>query len=154
MYQVSPEMSKVYGSILLSHRNKVLLVLGRNSGKWSFPKGHAYSDETPTECARRETYEETGLLPSLFCRKSLRLSKGTYFLYDIGTESVPRPRDTREIQEAKWIDVEDIPRYSCNVDVNSYYRNFSHRIVPRTQRTGAFLSSRKPAPVLPCNLLF
>ncbi len=144
-------MSKVYGCILLSSRNKVLLVFGRNSGKWSFPKGHAYSDETPVECARRETYEETGLLPSLFSRKSLRLSKGTYFLYDVATENVARPRDTREISCAKWIPVEEIPKYPCNVDVNSYYRNFSQRIMPRTQRTGAYLATR-PGPV--CSHMF
>jgi len=49
----------VYGTIIVSPDDKFLVVKGRQTGKWSFPKGHSYLEETELECALRETYEET-----------------------------------------------------------------------------------------------
>lgn len=115
-------MTRVYGCILRSPRNAVLLVRGRSSGKWSFPKGHAYTDEAPLDCAKRETYEETGLIPSNYTNNKVHLSKGTYFIYNYTTEVAAKPRDTNEVVAASWIPIEDIPRYNCNVDVNNFYR--------------------------------
>ena len=46
------------------HENKerkFLLVL-QNNGNWSFPKGHVDKDETFVETAKRELFEETGLV--------------------------------------------------------------------------------------------
>ena len=51
----------VYGTILVSPNNTVLLIKGRRTGKWSFPKGHSEQGETEIDCALRETYEETGI---------------------------------------------------------------------------------------------
>ena len=38
-----------------------LLVLGRQSNKWGFPKGHMEQNETEEQTALREVREETGI---------------------------------------------------------------------------------------------
>ena len=146
------KMARVYGCILRSPRNAVLLVRGRTSGKWSFPKGHAYTDEAPIQCARRETFEETGLMPSSFSNSRIHLSKGTYFLYNVTTESTAHPRDTNEVSAAQWIPIDDIPKYSCNVDVNTFYRRNNNTYYPKAQSNTAFPSRCHLPP--PCVMLF
>ncbi len=56
-----PRHQKVYGTICISNEGRVLLVRGRLSGKWSFPKGHMEPFESGNECALRELFEETGI---------------------------------------------------------------------------------------------
>jgi len=52
---------KVFGTICISENNRILLVRGAKTGKWSFPKGHLKMSEMGQECALRELREETGL---------------------------------------------------------------------------------------------
>ena len=40
---------------------EILLIRHKNGGHWAFPKGHVERDETETETALREIWEETGL---------------------------------------------------------------------------------------------
>jgi 8-oxo-dGTP pyrophosphatase MutT (NUDIX family) len=117
-------MTRVFGTILHNNYTHVLLVLGRTSGKWSFPKGHAYDSEAPLDCARRETYEETGIKVYPNEKSVIHLSKGTYFIYSINPDVKVRPIDTQEISRALWILIRDIPKYPCNVDVNNFYRTY------------------------------
>ncbi|NCC21069.1 MAG: NUDIX domain-containing protein [Alphaproteobacteria bacterium] len=52
------------GVIVVSGRGEILLGLRRNAhgeGTWAFPGGHLEAGESFSECARRETREETGL---------------------------------------------------------------------------------------------
>lgn len=57
-------VKKGIGVILCNDQGKVLLGyrIGRHGyGSWSFPGGHVEINETPEECAIRETKEETGI---------------------------------------------------------------------------------------------
>ena len=40
---------------------EILLIRHKNGGHWAFPKGHVENNETETETALREIWEETGL---------------------------------------------------------------------------------------------
>lgn len=140
-------MTRSFGCILLSARRTVLLVQGRSTGKWSFPKGHPYTNEYPHECALRETFEETGINLHHGFTTKLHLSKGTYFVYHITKEYTPSPQDTNEIMNAKWAAIDEIPSMSCNIDVNDYYRRYGNPSTPIKKKSQYPSSScRLPLP--------
>jgi 8-oxo-dGTP pyrophosphatase MutT (NUDIX family) len=116
-----PPGHKVYGSIIISPWNRILIVLGRKSNKWSFPKGHKKSGETYLECAIRETREETGVdLTGRVPVAYHKLSAGEYFFFEVDEETTPFVHDSREVIEAAWVSLERMARMSCNVDVNNF----------------------------------
>ena len=123
---------QVYGSILISDNQRILLIKGRNSGKWSFPKGHSRQGETELEAASRETYEETGIFPPLQFDKIIHLATGTYFVYSCN-ECTPVPLDTKEVVQAKWMDLQEIKTLSVNVDVNTFLRSHAMMLMRPTQ---------------------
>ena len=109
----------MYGAVCISSTNKVLLVKGRKTGKWSFPKGHKHRKETYIECALRELLEETGItLQGNTSISSTKLSVGEYYFFEV--EEVPlNPADTDEIVDARWMSLSEIRSSPCNVDVNN-----------------------------------
>jgi len=114
---------KVYGSICITPQNSILLVRGRKSGKWSFPKGHKNRAETYLGCALRETEEEAGI--DLTDRKPVayhKLSVGEYFFFEMEEEFTTTIKDPDEILEARWVPLNEIAELSCNVDVNNFLR--------------------------------
>jgi len=115
------DMNLVYGTILMTPDHKVLLVKGRHSGKWSFPKGHPNEGETGFDCARRETYEETGYTVSPFFNRIIHLQTGIYYLLN-SDEFAIKPIDTNEIADSAWIPVESMRNMSINVDVSTFLR--------------------------------
>lgn len=118
-----PPCHKVYGCICMSPSNKVLLVKGRATGKWSFPKGHKFRSESYLDCARRETREETGIdLGDLKPIAFHKLSFGEYYFFEVPEEVVPRPKDTEEVEAACWMGLQDIRKNKVNVDVNYFLR--------------------------------
>ena len=42
--------------------NREYLILRYQAGHWDFPKGHLEGSETATDAAKRETFEETGIM--------------------------------------------------------------------------------------------
>jgi len=135
---------QVYGSILISNNQRILLIKGRTSGKWSFPKGHSRQGETELEAASRETYEETGIFPPLQFDRILHLATGTYFVYSCD-EYNPVPLDTKEVVQAKWMDLNEIRSVSVNVDINTFLRAHAMYIMRPTQ--SKFTKFYKTAPV-------
>jgi 8-oxo-dGTP pyrophosphatase MutT (NUDIX family) len=111
---------KVYGCILINNFGEVLLVKGRLSKKWSFPKGHKQGGESYLDCAVRETLEETGVdLRSEVPVSFQRLSVGEYYFFEV--EEMPlSPADTDEIVDARWMSLSEIRSSPCNVDVNNF----------------------------------
>lgn len=117
--------ARVYGGILCTiHTDatqvRYLLVQGRYSGKWSFPKGHSYAGEDPLTCARREIAEETGqdILPEP--AEYIRIGYGNYYVFLFSSMFVPRPRDTGEIMGAEWLTLSEMSSLSLNVDVSRF----------------------------------
>ncbi len=107
----------------MSPTNRILLVQGRRTGKWSFPKGHRNAGESHIECAVRETKEETGLDLSLLVPMAYhKLSAGEYYFFEMCGEAAPVIHDTSEVMNAGWWTVEEMRRIPCNVDVN-YFLN-------------------------------
>jgi len=122
MFNMIYTNDKVYGCILQSPDNKYLLVEGRCSGKWSFPKGHPNTNELPIDCAKRELFEETGLNAPFMYTKEYILATGTYFLYKTRVEIDCDIQDSNEICSTKWVTPEEMRDMSVNVDVNTFLR--------------------------------
>jgi 8-oxo-dGTP pyrophosphatase MutT (NUDIX family) len=137
---------QVYGCILVSPYRKYLLVQGRSSGKWSFPKGHPYENETPLECARRELYEETGLNVPVNYSDSYQLSTGVYYLYNVRSEILCETLDPNEIINISWFSVSQMKKIKVNIDVNTFLRQRSEYPFPLNGTNPAFTvsSGKKP----------
>jgi len=124
----NPPEDRVYGAICISPENRVLLVRGRSSQKWSFPKGHKERNEPSFTCAMRELYEETGINLSNninSCELPYKKFKvGGYYILDLDGEPPLTPRDTREISDARWMSQDDIQQcieeQTANVDVRQF----------------------------------
>jgi 8-oxo-dGTP pyrophosphatase MutT (NUDIX family) len=119
---------RVYGTICISENNRILLVRGALTGKWSFPKGHLKSGELGQECALRELREETGIrLPLQTYFKVIELFKqNEYFCYRI-PEMEPCPEDMHEICDAGWFSVNEMSEMDINADIKRFLRD-RHRL--------------------------
>lgn len=118
---IPADMNLVYGTILMTQTQKVLLVKGRHSGKWSFPKGHPHEGESGFECARRETYEETGHTVSPFFNRIVNLQTGVYYLLN-SDEFITNPIDTTEIIDTAWVPIHTLRSMPINVDVSAFLK--------------------------------
>jgi 8-oxo-dGTP pyrophosphatase MutT (NUDIX family) len=113
--------SRVYGSIVFSSRGQVLLVQGKTTGKWSFPKGHKNDpDETALECAMRETWEETGLTLADNFLEIIQLAAGKYFVYRLEEDPMLMTYDKKEIMDMCWADLSALEKFNANCDIRSY----------------------------------
>lgn len=121
--------SHVYGVILVSPDDCILVVQGRLSMKWSFPKGHGYSCETPLVAALRELKEETGIvIPETqnYVEKRFKSNKsnsgGTYFVFNVDEKYTTRPEDTSEIINTMWCPRDRLPSLKGNMDLTTFCR--------------------------------
>jgi 8-oxo-dGTP pyrophosphatase MutT (NUDIX family) len=53
------------GVLVADEQGRVLLQRRRDTGQWAIPMGKQEFGETPSECAIRETLEETGILTEI-----------------------------------------------------------------------------------------
>lgn len=109
-----------FGAILRSPTNKILLVLGRASNKWSLPKGHANPGESPFDCIVREVYEETGYQGLTVPQRSHRLKFGVFYEFLVPEEFEPHPVDQREIAEGRWFTFTEAAALQMNSDTNAF----------------------------------
>jgi 8-oxo-dGTP pyrophosphatase MutT (NUDIX family) len=115
-----PRHMKVYGCIIINNVGEVLLVRGRISKKWSFPKGHCKTRETDLECAKRELFEETGLTLEDAHTSYHKLKGGAYFVFAVAGRPVSICNDTSEVEEICWWPIESLARIETNVDVSIF----------------------------------
>lgn len=115
-----PRHMKVYGSILINNFGEVLLVLGKLSKKWSFPKGHCKSYETDFDCAKRELLEETGLAFDTSHTSYHKLKGGSYFVFPVSGRPSALFTDHKEIDVVQWWPLNCLPITDSNVDVSIF----------------------------------
>jgi len=119
----------IYGAIIKNIvTNEYLLVKGKQSGKYSFPKGHIEANETPIECILRELYEETGInitsvsSSHLVAKEIVRSRIGTYIYFETSENQEISTNDKNEIEEAGWYPLSKIRSMSLNADASYYLR--------------------------------
>lgn len=109
-----------------------LLVYGRKSQKWGFPKGHMEASETEEETARREFEEETGVPLRGSCRTRIRFRNNIYFLVSAALHEHDeyRTKDPREIETVRWMNEEEmigLPVESCNFGLKNWIYMMVHK---------------------------
>ncbi len=119
---------KIYGIIIENTiTNQYLLVKGRESGKYSFPKGHIEPNETPIECILRELYEETGIeliytMTSIKMKDLIKSKIGMYLHCETTVNFPTATKDSNEIEEVGWYDKEEIRKLNLNADAGYYLK--------------------------------
>ena len=119
------------GAVIRNKIGKYLLVLGKEAEKWGFPKGHIEENEDWKECAKRETFEETGLridIPDKKCKYCFT-PKSVYYL--LKTENIIGEnnlciKDSVEIGDIGWFSKKDLfrmKREQVNMDLWDFIRS-------------------------------
>ena len=122
--------SHVYGAILLNRFNETVVIKGRQSEMWSFPKGHGEYRELPLEACIRELREETGIdLKGAQPDDEIRFRSGTYFVFFVSERLAIVPEDTDEVMEAMWVPISRLPYLACNKDLRSFCNSPKKNIV-------------------------
>jgi 8-oxo-dGTP pyrophosphatase MutT (NUDIX family) len=115
--------SHVYGAVLISSDNETVVVQGRQSKKWSFPKGHGSSCELPLEACIRELKEETGInLKGVMPDDELRFKAGTYFVFYMKDKQELIPEDTKEVMNSMWVPLSRLAFLTMNMDLATFVR--------------------------------
>jgi 8-oxo-dGTP pyrophosphatase MutT (NUDIX family) len=122
-------MIKKCGIIFFNtEENKYLLVQGKKSGKWGFPKGHQESKETEKETAIRELHEETGIIISADeLNEKIRFKNNVYFKVFSDCKPNIKIVDTNEILKVAWFtlyEIINIPKEIQNFGLKSWINNF------------------------------
>ena len=121
--------------IILRYDNMYLLVYGRNSKKWGFPKGRCEYEETTAQTALRELKEETGIrLTRLDINTYIRFNDNMYYMVDIDDPDMYPIciEDRNEIEEARWFATDEMLRLT-HEQGNYGLNQFKTRIIDRSQ---------------------
>ena len=89
----------------------ILLVKGRESGKWGPPKGHMNQNEKSTlDTAIRETFEETGIkIEKSEYFKRIQAKKTQLYVVNVDANLLNiNIQDVSEISDCKWFNVSDL----------------------------------------------
>lgn len=118
-------------------KSKILLVQGRETSKWSIPKGSIETtDFTFIDGAYREFFEETGImLDTNRIKKSYIFIDTIIYIYhadfefDIEYEKI---KDKNEIAKIKWLEINEIEKINRNRGLsNLYYELTKTDIAPK-----------------------
>lgn len=121
-------LQKIYGIIMeniITHQ--FLLVKGRESGKYSFPKGHIEPNESPVHCMLRELYEETGIelmasMPRIKMCDIIKSKIGLYMHCETTESFSTSPKDAKEVEEVGWYSKEQLQKMNLNADAGYYLK--------------------------------
>lgn len=114
------------GLIVLSN-DKYLVVFGKNSKKWSFPKGKKNDEELSLFCATREFEEETGIMLDDEELNNItfffRTSHCVYYLLKINRELdfIKNPKHNCEISKVKYMTISELKSLqNLNYDLKTF----------------------------------
>jgi len=99
------------GGIVLDSKNNLLIVFGRESRKWSLPKGALDPEESHLEGALREIWEESGLKlkPNEDKPQHWSINKAVIYLLKVQAHRPKaKPKDKREVMKANWLNLQDL----------------------------------------------
>jgi len=105
---------------------KYLLVYGKKSQKWGFPKGHMEKGETEEQTALREFYEETGIRVVHPLNKKIRFRNNVYFMLAVYNHDIPQNiiiQDKIEIDKAEWFSEQNLLKLDieqCNFGLKKW----------------------------------
>ncbi|XQY91308.1 NUDIX hydrolase [Metabacillus sp. HB246100] len=108
--------------ILVNSHNEMLLQLRRDNNCWGFPGGSLEMGERVEETAKRELYEETGLLAKELLLFNVFSGQDFYYKYPNGDEVYnvvtayicknyegTLRKEEKEVQELKFFNMAEIP---------------------------------------------
>ena len=127
-----------FGSIIKVKNNDndvYLLVKGKYTGKWSFPKGHIKKGETQLQCALRETKEETGIDLNEYKPATRKFLK-RYFKFTLPNIPETKIIDNTEIEEIRWMTKKEIEEVHGNIDVSCFSKKIKPNIVMMIKSKG------------------
>lgn len=100
------------GGIVLDADNHLLIVYGRQSKKWSLPKGGLNQGEEYLQGALREIWEETGfrMIPNQNDQITCwTINKARIYILRINQKKPrPKPIDQNEVEKACWLNLKDV----------------------------------------------
>jgi 8-oxo-dGTP pyrophosphatase MutT (NUDIX family) len=135
----------------LEETPRFLLLRGRDTGIWSFSKGHPEEEDAgnPMATALRETREETGYIVGrdyrLVSETSIRLGKRPYWVGIMLPGAAVRPRlAMREHSDCGWFTWSEIGRLPANADVRSWCK----KAMVATSGFRRIMSTLETVPVL------
>jgi len=105
--------------------DRYLLVFGKKSEKWGFPKGHMEEGESEEQTAIRELFEETGIrIHYSHLQEKIRFKNNIYFRVRGHYRPLTHIPDQHEIQLANWFTlpeiIHSIPKDTMNFGLKSW----------------------------------
>ncbi|MDE3165025.1 MAG: NUDIX domain-containing protein [Acidobacteriota bacterium] len=103
------------GILAVDDLNRVLLQRRRDTGQWAIPMGKQEFGETPTQCAIRETLEETGVLTEITGLLGIYSDPGHIVAYTdgeirqewelilLGRPVIGTPTANDEASDVRWV---------------------------------------------------
>jgi 8-oxo-dGTP pyrophosphatase MutT (NUDIX family) len=85
-----------------------VVIKGRRTAIWSFPKGHQFRGEDGLTCARREIREETGIAALPAPIRPLKIGGGSMYLFEAPERYPVHQEDEREVEEVRWCSLEEL----------------------------------------------
>jgi 8-oxo-dGTP pyrophosphatase MutT (NUDIX family) len=105
----------------VTRAREVVVIRGRASGKWSFPKGHGEGHELPLDACIRELKEETGInMTGVTPDDELRFISGTYFVFYLADKVTLCPEDTEEVIDCMWVPIHRLQYLITNRDLTRF----------------------------------
>jgi 8-oxo-dGTP diphosphatase len=118
------------GIILRNSEGRYLLVKGVYTPVWSWPKGQLEDNESFIECAQRETYEETGLIPAHYILNEIqpiKSPKRDYWYWEgrIINDNTPLYANPTEASAVGWFTQDEIALLLTNREVKWYFNRLT-----------------------------